>query len=336
MGGNGTILKTTSGGDSWTQITSSVGNNLKKVLFIDNQKGFIGGNKVLLKTTDGGLNWQATSIAFEINELLFFNSNSGIATTSEGITPSMEDGGVTWVESDINHDGMLGKAAFDGETGYVVGYEGIFNKFILKTTDGGKVWERQFPDAQNNLAGMTIAPEGKVWTGGLNGKLFSTTDAGGSSYPVASFKGYTAICENQGYTFTNNGPENKYTYEWRVDGALKSTSYDFTTAFTPGNHTVELKAIDGAISGVTQQSFNVEPSANFTRALIVEVANGLCEGSGTVFTTKDPEYGLYRLYKGTELVAEDNDYSDGVRLPVPPLQSTTTFRFTASRQNSCE
>ena len=336
VGGDGIILRTSNSGESWTPITSPTPNNLRKVLFLDAQTGFIAGDDVLFKTTDGGTTWLPISMALEISDLHFFTASSGIATTAEGRILNTTDGGLNWVEHSIDFEAKLGKIVFSNQTGYVVGSEGLFNRFILKTTNGGLVWEHQFPNATYNLTGITLTPGGKGWVGGTYGKLFSTTNGGGNSYPIAAFTGATAFCANKTFTFTNHGPENKYAYEWRVDGVLKSTSYNFSTTFTEGNHTVELRAINGLLTGAKQRSFYVEGAVGFTKPLELTVTGGICQGSSTPITVKDPEYGRYKLYDGTTLIAEDNDYAFGIAFQTPELQSSKTFRVTATRSNSCE
>ena len=56
VGNGGTILKTTDGGDNWTQIPKFTNGDLQSVFFISEDTGWItGGYGIILKTTNGGV-----------------------------------------------------------------------------------------------------------------------------------------------------------------------------------------------------------------------------------------------------------------------------------------
>lgn len=62
-GQNGTILKTTDGGASWTSLSSGTGCDLTSIVFPDASTGYAAGGNLypypigtILKTTDAGLN----------------------------------------------------------------------------------------------------------------------------------------------------------------------------------------------------------------------------------------------------------------------------------------
>ena len=60
-GQNGTILKTSNGGETWVKQTSDTDTSLAVIQFIDENTGYASGgwsaNTTLLKTTNGGENW---------------------------------------------------------------------------------------------------------------------------------------------------------------------------------------------------------------------------------------------------------------------------------------
>src|SRR5947208_7679638 len=57
-GDNGTIVRTTDGGDSWSIQSSGTTNTLYGVSFTDANHGTaVGGGGTIVKTTDGGNNW---------------------------------------------------------------------------------------------------------------------------------------------------------------------------------------------------------------------------------------------------------------------------------------
>jgi PKD repeat protein len=337
VGGNGKILKTINGGDGWSVITSPAISNLTAIHFINSDIGFIVGENVILKSIDAGISWVATSFDFRISDIHFFSETKGIATTLEGKILVTENGGGDWTAHPVDFNAMLGKMAFQNDAGYAVAFDALANKFILKTTDGGKVWERQDVSTTYNLAGIGITPSGKAWVGGSRGQLFATTNGGDPSYPIASFTpSHTAFCQNLNYTFKNNGPEGVYTYSWYVDGALKSTNYNFSTTFTPGSHSVELRASKGMLTSTAQQNIGVEHIFDFAKPLELEFKDGICAGEAAVITVKNAQYGTYKLYDGNVVIATDAEYYPEVVLQTPALQATKTFRVSATRPSSCQ
>lgn len=73
VGLDGTILKTTDGGNSWTAQNTGTMNSFSSVYFTDADTGYaVGGSPTILKTTDGGLNWMALSIPMPYSTSVFF------------------------------------------------------------------------------------------------------------------------------------------------------------------------------------------------------------------------------------------------------------------------
>ncbi|MBK6847410.1 MAG: hypothetical protein IPG96_07670 [Proteobacteria bacterium] len=59
-GTNGTLLKSTDSGASWTALSAGTAATLRALAFVDAQTGLAAGDGgVLLKTTNGGLSWTA-------------------------------------------------------------------------------------------------------------------------------------------------------------------------------------------------------------------------------------------------------------------------------------
>ncbi|MBK7501085.1 MAG: hypothetical protein IPI19_18930 [Ignavibacteriales bacterium] len=58
MGTNGTIIKTTSGGDNWIVQSSGTANMLVSISFPSLNVGYaVGDGNTIIKTTNGGQNW---------------------------------------------------------------------------------------------------------------------------------------------------------------------------------------------------------------------------------------------------------------------------------------
>lgn len=87
VGNNGTIRKTTDGGNSWLIQTSGTAENLRSVRFVDNLRGWAGGsNGVILTTSNGGSVWNLQNSNTDrcINTLFFVNQNLGWAGGANG------------------------------------------------------------------------------------------------------------------------------------------------------------------------------------------------------------------------------------------------------------
>src|SRR5207244_3066429 len=107
VGGSGTILATTNGGNTWVAQSCPVTNDLTSVVFADTKNGWIttfyGSNAsgYILRTTDGGNNWVIQQQApypdlTGLQAISFGDANTGIAVGDYGITLVTKDGGNTW------------------------------------------------------------------------------------------------------------------------------------------------------------------------------------------------------------------------------------------------
>ena len=80
VGYNGTILKTTDGGNNWALTQIGNGEALLSVFFVNNNKGFaVGTNHILGSTEDGGTTWTYKYLSAEVNfnEIYFVDEMHG-------------------------------------------------------------------------------------------------------------------------------------------------------------------------------------------------------------------------------------------------------------------
>ena len=138
VGANGTILKTTDGGETWVQKFSGTVGNLIKVQFPTPQIGFVlaAGSK-LLRTTDGGETWSQVDTGVDCNydnfscvdeNLIFIACNWDLKKT--------EDGGQTWINI-----GSLDGGRYIQFLNDEIGYTGEHLLGLSKTEDGGSTWQ---------------------------------------------------------------------------------------------------------------------------------------------------------------------------------------------------
>ncbi len=153
VGSGGAFLKTTDGGFNWTAYVTGHDYHFKKVVFTDNDTGFIFGTirigsnfrTVLLKSTDGGDSWdkilgpEGTYTFWDASFPPDFNeNNTAYFVTGLRKLYKTDDGGNTWniINLDNNFSGIQ---FFNESVGIATYYSGGANILPI-TTDGGETW----------------------------------------------------------------------------------------------------------------------------------------------------------------------------------------------------
>ena len=150
--GNGMLLSTTDGGDTWTP--SSIrdrADSLTSIFFLDERRGWAAGHGNVLHTDDGGDTWasltpEGVDVSYRpyIRALYFQDDRVGWAAGMNASLIRTADGGVTWEPVRLalaagEHPNFWDMFFIDRYTAWIVGEEGT----IFATTDGGTTWTRQ-------------------------------------------------------------------------------------------------------------------------------------------------------------------------------------------------
>lgn len=149
VGTNDLILKTTDGGNTWTQIPSATGYLFYSLQYVDSQTIYLSGYKIetgapvksaFFKSTDGGNNWNLISEipGYRITSFDFINSSLGFACGNKSGIFKTTDGGNNWQSVTMDYINVMFdqiKAA-SIDTVYAVGNLGK----IIKSFDGGNSW----------------------------------------------------------------------------------------------------------------------------------------------------------------------------------------------------
>lgn len=188
VGEGGTILRTSSGGSSWSPQGSGTTYNLMDVSFVDQNNGWVSAeyyNSVpawVLHTSSAGAFWQQQPTGFTafVEPAVDFTSLTegwlASHTISDASILSTVDAGVTWTRQLLISGQLDDLDMLDAVNGAACGSDGR----VALTGNGGGVWQTSnvgwiegiYPD----LYSVSMPAVGSVFTGGLDGALFETTN----------------------------------------------------------------------------------------------------------------------------------------------------------------
>ncbi len=145
VGLQGTILRTTDGGGSWTPQVSPTFQHLRSVSFVDEDTGIAVGYGAIVWTTDGGATWTYQGQGHYFLGVSLLDANTAVAVgwgstpPYPGVIVRTTDGGATWV---LQYSGIAlplrGVSMVDANTGTVVGGDAPERGIILRTETGGE------------------------------------------------------------------------------------------------------------------------------------------------------------------------------------------------------
>jgi len=185
----GFVIKTTNGGQTWTNYTLGPG-YLYTVNFLDSLNGLIAGDGIMYRIINGGpgrIVQKDTSFALAVlYGCQLVSQNLEFAVGSETVTPSgpypaiivrSKDGGKTWDKKKPVGDttaGFEGIAFTDSLHGTVVGTSGL----IFRTIDGGDTWIKQESGVTGWLYSVSFTDSLTGTIVGSGGIILRTTNGG--------------------------------------------------------------------------------------------------------------------------------------------------------------
>ncbi|MBK9332097.1 MAG: T9SS type A sorting domain-containing protein [Ignavibacteria bacterium] len=187
-GNNGTILKTTNGGDGWILKNSGVDQNINSLMFTSIDTGYAVGVKgLILKSTNGGDSWLRLNVVdstYDFSSVYFVNNSLGYlggAKTEPDPAKILRtsNGGIDW--DFVEYQGAFIKSIFfiNNTTGWIInGHYVIGVEEVKKTTNGGSDWETQYGTVTLNSLFFLDTLVG--WTVGLGTgpSIFKTINGG--------------------------------------------------------------------------------------------------------------------------------------------------------------
>jgi hypothetical protein len=147
IAGNGIILKTADGGQSWQTVFTEPNNSQAHIwnamVFIHPDTGFVVGRKlaagVMLRSNDQGQHWTPVSFptTAPLNDLFFVNRSVGVAVGDNGVILKTTNSGANWsVKPSGVNASLTAIFMLNDDTSYIVGSPDL----VLKTVDGGDSW----------------------------------------------------------------------------------------------------------------------------------------------------------------------------------------------------
>jgi photosystem II stability/assembly factor-like uncharacterized protein len=219
VGGSGTVLKTTNGGQTWAGLPDVPFFEVNGVYFVSNTTGWIvGSGGGCFKTTNGGQTWTdqeaySPSGFQTLNAIYMIDQNYGWIVGQSGTILVTHDGGSNWDRVEP-FQGPSGDNLFDvrflpgGQTGFIVGSGGR----MLFTNDGAN-WEYGYANTDKDLYGIATAA-GKVWLVGKSGTIRKLADDGswwgqdpgtGQAGAVITLRGVDFLDANRGFIVGGGG-----------------------------------------------------------------------------------------------------------------------------------
>jgi photosystem II stability/assembly factor-like uncharacterized protein len=169
--------------EPWSTAYSGKG-NLQDIHFTSAQNALAVGDDFgsgIVRTTDGGNTWSAgPAFRHDLYQLRFLNSTTGLVTVTNNFAYFTYDGGASfvaegWTPPTVGHLSSTDFFMITRNTIYSVGYQGK----LLKTTDGGKTWQKYNGFSFiNGLQAITCLDENTCYACGDVGKVVKTSNGG--------------------------------------------------------------------------------------------------------------------------------------------------------------
>ena len=178
VGGDGYFAKTSDGGETFTELSTSISENLRVVHFSDANTGFAAGrHDYIITTTDGGTNWSVSHdtamAAITYKSIFFISPTEGYLLGSGNILLYTDDGGLSWQER-----GCVARAGIQNIFFVDVsnGWAACANGYLATTSDGGESWSIVDSVGTGTVLMSIWVFSDRYLAGGDNGKMYTFTE----------------------------------------------------------------------------------------------------------------------------------------------------------------
>jgi photosystem II stability/assembly factor-like uncharacterized protein len=174
-GDNGSVLKTTNGGSSWSSLTTGVSDFLFNIYFVDDTTGFACGNSGrIIKTIDGGNSWVSltTGTTSRFYDIYFSDTNNGIAVGAFGLYMKTIDGGANWTSPTSPTSENIYNLRYSAGVLMALCADGV----LLRSVNHGNTWTSIM--AGNDDHYVAHINNNGVGISGGDASVYKTTDYG--------------------------------------------------------------------------------------------------------------------------------------------------------------
>ena len=190
-GSGGAVFTSSNDGAQWTKSTASTA-----LVYdvIKTPSALLAGTHWdgIRRSEDGAATWKRSDAGLtnlQVNDIAVTPSGTVLVCQNGGPLMLSSDGGGTWEASSENTAGFLHVAVSTDGSCFTAGYGGV-----LISTDGGRTFAKASGDVpENELSAVEVSPAGHVFVGGLNGKLFRSTNNGAAWTDVSSGLGPSQV-----------------------------------------------------------------------------------------------------------------------------------------------
>jgi photosystem II stability/assembly factor-like uncharacterized protein len=316
VGANGTVLKTTNAGISWTQQgpiapqgPADVVYDMTDVCFVNGQSGWASGGNRVWRTVNGGALWTdvtpeyydpASFAAMSWQSVDFTDAHNGWVVGRDRIYHTT-DGGAHWTRQRASGDFLYDVSTGSAQTAFACGTGSGY----LKTDDAGSTWTQYTLTGtgyESSAVSMLAVSDGLDAYAVAAGRLFRTTNGGTSwtSMPVGNTAGDDVVAvgtmDGSGGTvawaFTNSGRVFKTmtggATTWAAGPTLASATYAAPSAPTADSvFTITGSAVWASADGGGSFSARRDawPSAPFSSVQFTGPATGYAVGGSTLART---------------------------------------------------
>lgn len=341
------ILKTTNRGLSWSPVGIAPASYLDNVQASDFMVvAFSTGSTdhtLYYYYDDGSGLFRHPLPEGRLNSVYFISPDKGWANVNEdgvGKTYYTSNRGLAWQQ--INNAAtsfMCGKMQFiDDSTGYAIG--GGYS--TMKTSDGGKIWERlprntDYSYLLYSHQDLQCLGNTQLWAGGGHGFIEMSNNAGGTPIPTGFFsvdttgEWATRVVKLQNFSKTG------YQYKWLKNGTLFSTTYytSFTHDLYKLRDTIQLIVSNGVRADTAIQYVNYSPPtviSSFTPATSGKGMRVTIRGTGFTDATWVSFGGtaaaFFNVLSDTEIMAIVGDGASGSVVVATPYRYAELTGFT--------
>lgn len=178
--GNGFVIKTTDGGQSWSQISSGTGQTLNDLdRFTGGDLIAVGDNGSLL-ISNGSSPWilHDTFTTLDLAAVQVVDPDGAVVVDESGQVYKSADGGANWTAAGTIPPGISSAKDIHFSTlldGWVIGF-GSGPGTLSHTTDGGNTWT-PVPDFMGAYVAVDV--EGaNIWAANVTGRYYRSNDGG--------------------------------------------------------------------------------------------------------------------------------------------------------------